>query len=147
MIFIALGRLVKGADERGFAVLREVRASRPESRRMPLAKFKELVRDQYLILRHDEERAVAAIPQLLPADAAERTAALGILRRVVAASGEPPAEVQRRLSQIETLFEAGRATKPAPVSWTVAEAPGATTSPREPAIKAAREKRGEKTRA
>jgi hypothetical protein len=146
MIFIALGRLVKGADERGFAVLREVRASRPESRRMPLAKFKELARDQYLILRHDEERAVAAIPQLLPADAAERTAALGILRRIVAAGGEPPAEVQRRLSQIETLFEASPVAE-APVSWTVTEASGAPMSRRKPEIRAAREKRGEKARA
>ncbi len=125
MIFIALGRLVKGADERGFAVLREVRASRPESRRMPLAKFKEL---------------------LLPADAAERTAALGILRRIVAAGGEPPAEVQRRLSQIETLFEASPVAE-APVSWTVTEASGAPMSRRKPEIRAAREKRGEKARA
>jgi hypothetical protein len=145
MIFISLGRLVKGADERGFAVLRQVRDSRPESRRMSLAQFKELVRDQYLIVRHDEERAVATIAKLLPDDAAERAAALDVLRRIVAVGGEPSAEVLRRLSQIEALFEPVPAVE-TKAEWKVAEAPSPAPAARGSETKPMPERRAAKAR-
>jgi hypothetical protein len=145
MIFISLGRLVKGADERGFAILRQVRASRPESRRMSLAQFKELVRDQYLIVRHDEERAIATIAKLLPDDAAERAAALDVVRRIVAVGGEPSAEVLRRLSQIEALFERAPAVE-TKAEWKVAEAPGTASAARGSETKPIPERRAAKAR-
>ena len=52
-------RLPEGSiDERGFAVLKLIRASRPAGKRMSLARFKEMLREQYLLVRLDEERAL-----------------------------------------------------------------------------------------
>ena len=53
------------ADERGFAALREIASELPAAKRLGLARFKELVREQFLILRLDEERAIA-LPNLPP---------------------------------------------------------------------------------
>ena len=54
------------ADERGFAALRQIAGELPAAQRVGLSRFKEIVRDQFLILRLDEERAIAALPKLLP---------------------------------------------------------------------------------
>ena len=69
-----------------------------------MSRFKEIVRDQFLILRLDEERAISALPKLLPADRRARDTALGLLRRVNEAGGAPSEEGARRLTRIETLF-------------------------------------------
>ena len=56
-------RLADGSiDERGFAVLKQIRASRPAGRRISLARFKEILREQYLLVCLDEERALGAVP-------------------------------------------------------------------------------------
>ncbi len=91
-------------DERVFATLRQLRQSHPESRRISLAQFKEIVREQFLLLRYDEERAVAAIPRLLPDDQAGREQVLDAVRRAAEAAGDLSAEAKLRLSRIETLF-------------------------------------------
>ena len=56
-------------DERGFAVLKMIRASRPAAKRMSLSRFREILREQYLLVRLDEERALSALPSLLGSDA------------------------------------------------------------------------------
>jgi hypothetical protein len=152
LLYIGLGRPERAADERGFAVLRQFRDEQPESKRLSLAQFKELVREQYLMLRTDEERAVLAIPELLPEDAAERAAAIKLIRRVVSAIGEPPDEVKKRLARIEALFEAGPAAAPVGPSgagWKVAaaesRAPTRRRSGREAVPESRSAKREEKT--
>jgi hypothetical protein len=112
MIYAALGRAELAADERGFAVLRQFRTEQPEGQRLPLNEFKEVVREQFLMLRADADRAVAAIATLLPEDAAQRRAAAKLIQRVASAGGEPTAEVRKRLAQIEAMFEAGPAAAP-----------------------------------
>ena len=98
-------RLPEGSvDERGFTVLRLIRASRPSNKRMSLAKFKELLRQQYLIVSLDEERAISALPKLLGSDDVARKKALDLLHRVLSASGDMPDEGRRRLAHVETLF-------------------------------------------
>jgi hypothetical protein len=91
-------------DERGFAAMREVGAALPAAKRIGFARLKEIVREQFLILLLDEERAIAALPRLLPDDRKEREAGLAAVRRVVAARGALPAEGSRRLARIEALF-------------------------------------------
>ena len=98
-------------DERGFAVAagRSARAAgRPSA--SSLGRFKEIVREQFLLLRLDEERAIAALPKLLPDDERAREAALDVLRRVIAARGALPDEGSRRLERIEALFGVRRRT-------------------------------------
>ena len=92
------------ADERGFAALQQIARELPAAKRIGLSRFKEIVRDQFLILRLDEERAIAALPNLLPADKRARETAVGLLRRVVEARGASSQEGARRMTRIEALF-------------------------------------------
>ena len=107
-------RLPEGkADERIFAALVQVGSDLPPAKRLGLARFKEVVREQFLILFLDEERAIAALPKLLPTDRRARETALTLIRRLLAARGILPEEGARRLRRVETLFdvspaEAGR---------------------------------------
>ena len=103
LIYIRLpeGRI----DERGFAALKLIRDSRPPEKRVRLARFREMVREQYLLVRLNEERAVETLPKLLGTDSAVRKAALEALHRVLDAPGDLSAEGKRRLARIEVLFE------------------------------------------
>jgi hypothetical protein len=91
-------------DGRGFTILREINSERPPAKRISLTVFKEILKEQYLIMMLDEERAVAAIPKLLPADGAERSAMMSVIRRILAARGTMSDEAKRRLARVETLF-------------------------------------------
>jgi pimeloyl-ACP methyl ester carboxylesterase len=134
LVYIGLGRSVRGADERTFNLLRQFRASRPESDRMSIPHFKQLLRDQYLMLRLDEERAVAAIPKLLAAgSAADLATSLDLIRRIAAIEGEPTGEVKTRLERVEAMFEeAAAAPVPPGAPWRVAaaESPAPVRRPR-----------------
>lgn len=125
LVYIGLGRPEQSVDERGFAVLRQFRADQPESRRLTLAEFKALVREQYLLLRVDEQRAMAALPTLLAGEATERSAVLELIRQVISASGDPSSEMKRRFELVKALFE-GRSMAalpgPADDGWKVAAA-------------------------
>ncbi|HEV2099473.1 MAG TPA: DUF3141 domain-containing protein, partial [Stellaceae bacterium] len=92
-------------DERGFAALKEISAALPAAKRIGFARFKEIVREQFLMLLRDEERAIAALPKLLPQKRQDREVGMAALRRVLAARGSLPAEGARRLARIEALFD------------------------------------------
>src|SRR6266436_1747664 len=100
-------RLPEGkADERGFAALNQISAELPAAKRVGFARFKEIVKEQYLILLLDAERAIEVLPKLLPEDRREWDGALAMVRRVLAARGSLPEEGSRRLARIEALFPA-----------------------------------------
>lgn len=98
-----------GLDERGFAVLKQIRAAQPAASRRSLGRLKEMLKEQSLLLRLDEERAIAAIPKLLPDSADERQAAIKALHQLVEASGPAPDERRRRLARIDMLFDGRQA--------------------------------------
>ena len=98
-------RLPEGsADERGFAALKQISAELPAAKRVGLARFKQIVREQYLILLLDAERAIAALPKLLPDDRRQCEDALKLVRRLLAARGALSGEASRRLQRIEAMF-------------------------------------------
>jgi hypothetical protein len=98
-------RLPEGkVDERGFAALKQIGAELPPAKRIGFAKFKEVVKEQYLILLLDTERAIAALPTLLPNDRRQCDEALALVRRVLASRGALPEEGSRRLECNETIF-------------------------------------------
>jgi Protein of unknown function (DUF3141) len=98
-------RLPEGkADERGFAALKQISAELPAAKRIGLARFKEIVKEQYLILLLDPERAIATLPKLLPGNRRQCEEALALVRRVLAARGALPDEGRRRLERIEAMF-------------------------------------------
>jgi len=62
----------------------------------------------------DEERAVAAIPKLLPADGAERRTLMGAIHRILAVRGSPSDEAERRQARVEALFGETKAVSARP---------------------------------
>ena len=90
---------------------------------MSMAYFKEIVRQQVLILQLNEERAIATLPELLAkATTDELTGALDLVRRVAAIGGAPTGEVKTRLDRIEAIFEAVNKASKSGSSWKVAAA-------------------------
>jgi pimeloyl-ACP methyl ester carboxylesterase len=90
-------------DERSLEALRQVRRN-DNGARLTLAQFKLLVREQFFMLLLDQERALAAIPKLLPNNANERRAAFAAIGEVLSASAEISGEVARRLQRVAELF-------------------------------------------
>src|SRR5262249_53371246 len=84
---IYVGMTRGSVDERGLAAIRQIRLAGPGMKRLTLAEFKAMVREQYLMLLIDAEAALAAIPALLPEDADERRKGVAALRQILAARG------------------------------------------------------------
>jgi pimeloyl-ACP methyl ester carboxylesterase len=110
LLYIGLAR--GSVDERSFEVIRRIRANHKDLNPLPLADFKAMVRQQYFMLLIDMAAAVAAIPAMLPADAALRTQALKMITEVVESTGELAPEGKARLQQVKDLF----LDKPSPAS-------------------------------
>ena len=110
MIYV---RMAEGQiDERAFNTLQQI-AAEHAGPKIGFGRFKEIVREQYLMLLLHQESAVATLPRLLPGDRAKRATLLELVRRVVTARGSLPEDGERRMAQIEALFDAG--TPPVPV--------------------------------
>jgi hypothetical protein len=90
-------------DERSLEALRQVRRN-DSGARLTLAQFKLLVREQFFMLLLDQERALAAIPKLLPDNANDRLTAFAAIREVLSAGAEISGEVARRLKRVAELF-------------------------------------------
>ncbi len=87
-------------DERGFAMLKLIRASRPASKRLSLIRFKEVVKDQFLLVSLDED----ALPKLLPADETGRQDALDAVERVLSAAGPLSEDAKSGLARVKAAF-------------------------------------------
>jgi hypothetical protein len=98
------------ADERGFEMIRRIRAQLPEKR--TLAEFKEAFREQFLMVLLDEQQAVAAIPTLLKGHQGQGPELFEMIRKVVTAGDPLGKEAQGRLTEIEKLFVPRKTAKP-----------------------------------
>jgi hypothetical protein len=83
-------------------MLRRIRAEHGAEK--SLAEFKQDLREQYYMLRLDEDRAVELIPELLKGHEDKGPQLLEYIRRIVYADGSLSEEGQRRLAQVEKLF-------------------------------------------
>jgi hypothetical protein len=92
----------RAVDERGFEMLRRIRAEHGVQK--TLAEFKQDLREQYFMLRLDAERAVALIPKLLEGYQAEWPTTIALIRKIVTAAGPLGEEGQRRLARLEQLI-------------------------------------------
>lgn len=99
-----VGRAGRGADERAFSVIRKIRNEQHGS--LPLAPFKALIRDQFLMLALDEERAVAALPALIRGEEADAPRAFAVIQSIVTAPGPLNAEGKARLARMAEFFGA-----------------------------------------
>ncbi len=93
----------RGADERSFAALRAIAAQIPRRMKVGRAAFKEALRRQYLTLRLDEDRAMRALPALVPADASKRAFALDALTELMESRDRTPEE-RERFAEVARVF-------------------------------------------
>jgi Protein of unknown function (DUF3141) len=118
---VYVGKARGAVDERGFEMVRRLRQDPgaleivqrlrqgSNAPNLSLAEFKTLVREQFYLLLIDQEAALAAVPKMLPEDAAIRQQALDVIRRVLTACGPLGDEDQARLTRIARLFGLGGA--------------------------------------
>lgn len=90
-------------DERGFNLLRRMRDETGKG--LNLAAFKQILREQFLMLLLDERRAVAAIPEMLATDPDLATRMKGKLDRMIELVGVHSKAARARLAEVESLFE------------------------------------------
>jgi len=100
-----VGMTREAVDERGFETVRRIRGAKKDFAPLPLAAFKQLVRDQYFVLLIDADAAIAALPSMLPPERETRLKALELIKQVLGARGELPDEGEERLRRIVRLFD------------------------------------------
>ena len=93
----------KVADERQFRLIQQFMSEIPEDSRPTLAQVKQAFRRQFLILLLDEERAINALPKLLP-DTDRRELALEIVYRIATARGDLNDAQKERFRRIEEIL-------------------------------------------
>ena len=99
LIYIAEGQ--RFVDARSFEILRGMSKAYPD---ITFAHYKAVVRKEWAKLAVDEQAALEALPRLLPADAAERLGMFEKIRAIAVASGDLAPEADRRLCEMEALF-------------------------------------------
>jgi hypothetical protein len=101
---VHVGMARASVDERGFNAILKLRAERPDCERLPLADFKQLVREQYYMLLIDEAAALDAIPAMLPDEPETRAAAFAALTGIVEAQGPAQGLAAERLAALRGAF-------------------------------------------
>ena len=105
LIYVGMARGT--ASELGFAAIRRRYEQTGATAPLPIDTFKALVRTQFFLIVLDEAAALAAIPEMLPADMGERRAAFAALTEVVEATGPLTAAPAARLAEMARLFGLG----------------------------------------
>jgi hypothetical protein len=100
LLFAGMDRAA--VDERAFEALSRIRRSQSD---VPLAAFKATVREQFDMLSIDPEAALAAIPAMLPLDAATRQKAFDQICEVLSARGWHSSEDLKRIRRVGALFD------------------------------------------
>jgi len=97
-------RSKSGADERGYRLLKSMMDARKANKRLTLTQFRDMLREQFQLVRMDEERAVNALPKLLRPGEPEADAALDALRELIAAPGPLDQEGKSRVVRVEEVL-------------------------------------------
>ncbi len=100
-----VSRAGHAVDEREYKMLLRLRTESDLFPAMSHDEYKALAKQQYMMLLLDEDRAISAIPHLLDRANGVEKQALDVIRHVIAASGTPSAEEERRLTRLSALFE------------------------------------------
>jgi hypothetical protein len=99
---------VGAADERGFEVIRRIRAEQDD--KSPLSEFKQAFREQFFMVLLDEEKAVVAIPKLLEGYPDHGPELYKMILEIATVDSPLGEEADRRLAEIEPLFAAAPKT-------------------------------------
>jgi hypothetical protein len=101
-------------DERPFRLARQIIREAPDDKRPTLARCKQAFKRQWFVLLMDEERAINALPKLLP-DPDERALALELAHRIATArTGKLEDSQQARFRRIEEILGVSVSSHQAP---------------------------------
>jgi hypothetical protein len=90
-------------DERPFNLIRRVGKEQPAGSRRTLTELKETIRQQMFVLLLDEQRAIAALPKLMP-DRKDRARTIDLARRIATAKGPLSGPQEARFRHIEQIL-------------------------------------------
>jgi len=90
-------------DERPFNLIRRLGKEQPPGPRRTLIELKETIRQQMFVLLLDEERAIAALPKLMP-ESRDRARAVALARTVATAKGPLSETQEARFRHIEQVL-------------------------------------------
>lgn len=103
----------KSVDERAFAVLVQIAANSPALQKLGFGGFRDLLRDQQMIMRLEPQRGLDVMPDMLEdADIEARAAALRAITRVATVGGSLSKGGQARLVKISAMFAPTEAGTP-----------------------------------
>ena len=102
-IMLAGAKAQRMIDARGFRLAQQLRAEHPRLKELSPAQLKAIVKEEALMIRFDEEHALASLPELLPSET-ERREAVKLVRQVGRPRGEINAEGEALLTRIERIL-------------------------------------------
>jgi pimeloyl-ACP methyl ester carboxylesterase len=102
-IMLAVAQAEQMLDARGFRLAQRIKQQDPALRDVPREQMKAAAREQAFMLRFDRDRALAALPSMLPSEA-ERRKAVDVVRRIGYADGEIRPEGAAVLARIEEIL-------------------------------------------
>jgi tellurite resistance protein len=115
-IMLAVAKAERMVDARGLRLAQRIKQAHPVLREISREHVRAAAKEEAFMLRFDEERALAALPLMLPTEA-ERREAVEIVRQIGYADGVITPESEAVLAKIEHILglEAA-ADKPAPAA-------------------------------
>lgn len=103
-MLLAVTSAVGEVDNRSYAVIRRMRAEKDDL--LGLQTFKDIVRDQALVMTLDAEQAIAALPDMLAgASARDIRRASRDIEEVLGAAGPLPSGAEDKLDELKAIFE------------------------------------------
>jgi len=105
-LLIWQGMEEKVIDERPFNLIRRLGKEQPPGQRRTLAELKDAIKQQMFVLLIDEEKALAALPKLIP-EVKQRGKAIELARRVASAKGPLSASREARFRRLEEILGLG----------------------------------------
>jgi tellurite resistance protein len=119
-IMLAAAQAEHMVDARGFRLAQRIKQEHPKLRRIPREQIRAAAKEEAFMLRFDQDRALAALPLLLPSED-ERREAVEIVRRIGYADGEITPASEAVLARIERILGLDRAEPPAGSTVAAAE--------------------------
>ncbi|HSA79358.1 MAG TPA: DUF3141 domain-containing protein, partial [Geminicoccaceae bacterium] len=142
-IMLAVAQAEHMFDARGFRLAQRIKQEHPVLRLVPREQIRAAAKEEAFMLRFDQERALAALPLMLPG-MEERREAVDIVRRIGYADGEITPQSEAVLEKIERILGLDQqpgAEEP-PAGGSAAEGPQRATGRRAPARKTAARRNG-----
>ena len=102
-ILLAGAKAQRMLDARGFRLAQQLASEHPRVKGLSPERMKAIAKEEAFMIRFDEERALASLPELLPSEA-DRREAMEIVRQVGGARGEIGAEGEALLARVERIL-------------------------------------------